>query len=118
MSQDFLKVSYELGAQAALEDLGLTKSAGIAQGLRKLFGKSTLADEAAEVAELARKAKLEGAETLESMQELGENIRKSKKPLNIPSPRDLRTDPASYDAAREKLKKLKEARNKSAGFLY
>jgi hypothetical protein len=35
MSQDLLKIAYDLGAQAALEDLGLAKSAGILDFLKR-----------------------------------------------------------------------------------
>jgi hypothetical protein len=37
MRQDHLKLAYDLGAQAALEDLGLTKSAGILDALKRLL---------------------------------------------------------------------------------
>jgi hypothetical protein len=36
MSQDLLKIAYDTGAQAALEDLGLSKSAGILDFLKRL----------------------------------------------------------------------------------
>jgi hypothetical protein len=35
MRQDHLKIAYDLGAQAALEDLGLAKSAGILDFLKR-----------------------------------------------------------------------------------